>query len=788
MESYWLMAYRLRSFLLVFFSGVLLLLAVGLSAAQGHQSPHSTKSWSEAVNANGDNSHYAPLQQITKANVKNLKVAWTYPTHDAGGYTFQPLIVGDRAYVLARNSSLVALDATTGKEIWVHEKLTGIAPRGMAYWQSPDGKDRRLIFAIHQQLQEIDAETGKSILTFGTQGFIDLRVGLNRPLGDIFRIQSGSPAQVYANLVIVGSSTGENYMAPPGDIRAYDVITGKLAWQFHSIPRPGDPGYDTWPKNAYMYIGGNNVWGEISVDEKRGIVYLPTSSAKYELYGADRPGNNLFSDCLVALDARNGKLMWYFQMVHHDIWDWDNTSAPQLITVEHKGKLIDAVAEAGKTGFLYVFDRVTGKPIWPIEERPVPQSSFEDEHTSPTQPFPTVVPPFSRQSFTVKDIDPYILTDEERAALKARVAAAHNGPLFTPPGMGDTIEMPGNRGGSNWGTTSSNPHKGYVYVAGYDAPAILHMTDEAPGAPVAVAASSGAGNTGLELYSQNCAMCHGAMRTGEIGPSLIDIKDRLSLDAIRAIIRNGQGQMPSFSGMSQEKADAIAEYIYDPNLKMAPGGFHMPKSNSEVNGPDDENDVVGSGGAPAGLLAPGAKLNGAGPYGSMAGLPYPAGVPAPKRYYTNWNVMPTIIDPPWTSLVAYDLNKGTIKWKVPLGDDPQLSPKGILNTGIRQEQRGILVTATGLVFVGTSDGKLRAFDDDTGKQIWSAELPRGNRAVPAIYEVNGREYLIVSATTRVGTGVGSGAGGASMPLPPLSPNDPKPAYVVFALPQKADAK
>ena len=274
------MAYRLRSSVVLFSLVAIFLLASGHSSAQGHRKAESEKDWSAAVAAGGDNSNYAPLQQITKTNVKNLKVAWTYPTHDGGGYTFRPVIAGGRVYVLAHNNSLVALDAATGKEIWVHQKLTGIAPRGMAYWQSPDGKERRLIFAIHQQLQEIDAETGRSILTFGSQGFVDLRLGLNRPLGDIFRIQSGSPAEVYANLVIVGSSTGENYMAPPGDIRAYDVITGKLVWQFHSIPRPGDPGYDTWPKDAYKYIGGDNVWGEISVDEKRGIVYLPTSSAK----------------------------------------------------------------------------------------------------------------------------------------------------------------------------------------------------------------------------------------------------------------------------------------------------------------------------------------------------------------------------------------------------------------------------------------------------------------------------------------------------------------------------
>ena len=766
--------------------------SVGASShaiAQRDAKPAQLRTWSTAIASPGDNSNYIPLRQITKANVKDLTVAWRYPTEDSLAYTFEPLVIGRRMYVMAHNNSMVCLDAVTGKEIWVHEKLNGISNRGMTYWQSPDGKDKRLIFPIHQQLQEIDAETGKSILTFGTDGFVDLRVGLDRPLSDIFRIQAASPPKVYDNLILIGSATGENYMAPPGDLRAYDVQTGKLAWQFHTIPRPGEPGYDTWKAGAYKYIGGANVWGEISIDQKRGIAYFPTSSAKYEFFGGDRPGANLYTDCLLAINARTGKLIWYYQMIHHDIWDWDNVSAPQLLTVKHNGKDVDIVAEAGKTGFLYVFDRVTGKPLWPIVETPVPQTDLPGEITALTQPIPTIVPPFARQKFTAGDVSPYILTDEERAALKARIAAAKNGPIFTPPGFGDTIQMPGNRGGSNWGTTSSNPGKGYFYVAGYDAPAILHMTEEAPGAPVVIATTSGAGNSGLELYSQNCAMCHGASRSGEVGPSLININNRRTVDSIKSVIQNGQGQMPSFASLGDEKIDAIAQYVYSPDLKVVP----MPGLGTAVRGRGGASDtpavsgenIVGSGGAPAGEAAPGARL-GPSPYGAMAGLPYPSGVTAPKRYYTNWNVMPTIISPPWTYLVAYDLNKGTIRWKVPLGDDPQLSPLGIFNTGIRQEQRGILATATGLIFVGTSDGKLRVLDDATGKQIWSADMPGGNRAIPAMYEVDGRQYLVVSATTRPGTGVGAGALGPSMPLPPEPPNAPKRAYVVYALPEKGD--
>lgn len=745
------------------------------------------KTWSEAVNSSSDNSHYTPLKQITKENVKDLKVAWSYPTGDTIAYTFAPLVVGNRAYVLAKSNSLVALDATTGKEVWIHSKMTGISNRGIAFWQSPDGKDKRLIFAIHHQLQELDANTGKSILTFGDDGFVDLRAGLGRPTGDIFRIQASSRTQVFGNLVLVGSATGENYMATPGDIRAFNILTGKLAWQFHAIPHAGEPGADTWPKDAYKYIGGANTWGDITIDQKRGIAYFPTSSAKYELFGGDRPGKNLYTDCLVALDANSGKLLWYYQMIHHDIWDWDNVAAPQLASVKHDGKMVDIVAQAGKTGYLYVFDRVTGKPLWPIEERVVPQTDFPGETTSPTQPFPTVVPPFARQTFTADDVDPYILTDEERAALKAKIAKAKNGSIFTPPGFGDTVQMPGNRGGANWGSTSANPTKGYVYVSAYDAPALLHMTDEAPGAPKVLATTSGAGTTGLELYSQNCAMCHGATRAGELGPSLIDIAGKRTVESIKAIIQNGQGQMPSFAGLGDEKAQAIAQYIFDPKLETVPMGMGNRRDGGAATTDPETGPIVGSGGAPAGQAAPGAKLVGQNPYGAMAGLPYPPDVKAPKRYYTNWNVMPTINRPPWTSLVAYDLNTGKIRWNIPLGDDPELSPRGIFNTGIRQEQRGIMPTASGLVFVATSDGKLRAFDDDNGKQIWSADLPAGNRAVPAMYEVDGKQYLVISATTRVGTGVGAGAGTSpSMPMPPLDPKAPPPAYVSFSLPDKTN--
>ena len=372
------------------------------------------------------------LTQITPANVSQLQLAWSYPTYDNVSYRFGPIVANDVAYVLARNNSLVALDATTGKEIWIHAELQGMAPRGINYWESPDGRDRRLIYQRNGFLEAIDARTGQSILTFGANGAVNLREGLGRDPKTIGQVQSPNPGKIFENLIILGSAPGEAYLSPPGDLRAFNVVTGALAWQFHNPPHPGEFGYETWPKDAWKYVGGTNTWGEISVDPVRGIAYFPIGSPTYDYYGADRHGANLFGTSLVALDARTGKRLWHFQMVHHDLWDYDNTAAPQLTTIRHNGQLVDVVAQAGKTGFLYVFNRVTGEPIWPIEERPVPKSDVPGEESWPTQPFPTNPPPFAKQSLNENEINQYILTPEERETWKTRIAAARKGQSVHP--------------------------------------------------------------------------------------------------------------------------------------------------------------------------------------------------------------------------------------------------------------------------------------------------------------------------------------------------------------------
>jgi quinoprotein glucose dehydrogenase len=750
-----------------------------LQGESKHAEP-SHGAWSD-YGGGPDNSHYLDFTQITRQNVATLQVAWTYPSNDTISYVWNPLIVGKVMYVLARNNSLVALDATTGKEIWVHEALQGIAPRGINYWESADHSDRRLIFQRNGFIEEINAATGKSILSFGTQGIVNLHDGLGRfpTSGPLGRIQSNNPGKIFENLLLEGSATGEGFLSPPGDLRAYDVITGTLVWQFHTIPHPGEYGYDTWKKDAWLYVGGANTWGEISVDEKKGIAYFPTGSATYDFYGADRVGPDLFGDCLIALDARTGKRLWHFQAVHHDLWDYDSASAPQLITVLHNGKKVDAVAMAGKTGFLYVFDRVTGKPLWPIEERPVPKSDMPGEQSWPTQPFPTAPPAFAVQKFGPDDINPYILTPEDRAHWKQVVADALNEGMYTPPAMRDTINIPGNQGGSNWGTTAANPGSGIVYVMNVNEPAILKLSLESPrrgGGGGGARALAGSVAQGRAIYERNCQGCHGTdLRGNGNYPSLVDITSRIGADTVRSTVSGGRGPMPAF-GTDIKEADmnALLAYLTNPAAARAGRPATQPES-VPLGGP-----VVASGGAPVAkmMVAPVAAARANSPYGAMDGPPYPEGltdVPS-QRYYTGYNIMGNIIKPPYSTLTAYDLNQGTIKWQVPVGDDQRALQEGVHGTGAIGIRVGMVTTSTGLIFLAGGDRKIRAYDEQTGQVLWTAELPGQSEGIPAMYQVDGRQYLIVNATLAPG-GPAPGSGETSAP--------PR-GYVAFALPSKVN--
>ena len=730
-----------------------------LAAGQNH------KQWAD-YGGSPDSSHFVALDQINKSNVSQLQVAWVYPTEDNHAYLFNPLIAGNVMYVLAKNSSLVALNAATGKELWIHEKLPGLSTRGIAYWESKDHTDQRLIFAMNDYLEEIDARTGKSILTFGKRGLVDLKEDLGRDPRTINRIQTDTPGRVFEDLILLGSTPGEAYLAPPGDIRAYNVVTGKMVWIFHTVPHPGEVGYETWPKDAWKYTGGTNTWGEITLDEMRAIAYFPTGSPTYDYYGADRIGANLFANTLLALDARTGKRLWHFQTVHHDLWDYDLTAAPQLLTVKHDGKLVDIVAQSSKQGFLYVFDRVTGTPLWPMEERPVPESLMPGEQAWPTQPFPTAPPPFARQKITAGDVNPYILAPVERAAWSDRIASMRNEGLFTPPDVKETISLPGARGGSNWGSGAANPSKGLMYLNTQDWPTIYKLSLEDPLGKLATK-SSGA----KAVYEARCQACHGVngVRSGSGPPSLAAIQSRVAFDSFRRTVRAGRGEMPAFADVD----DATARRLFDYLGSLSPGE-PAPVDKATPRGP-----VVASGGAPGGLTP---RQNDGKQYTPLGGAAYPPGTQTPRvRYYTNWGLYPDqpfVIGPPWSSVVAYDLNSGTIKWKVPLGQDAEAAAEGAHDTGaFMAEHHGMIVTSAGLIFIAASDGKLYALDEDTGKVLWSIVLPAGSEGIPAMYEVGGRQYLVVSASSSINSG-GGHAGSVR-----VQTTGPK-GYVAFALPGK----
>ena len=734
---------------------IALMAAAGLSA-----DGQNSREWRD-YGGSADNSRFTTLKQITRSNISRLDVAWTYPYGETG---FNPIVVRGTVYGKGRNSSLIALDAATGKEIWIHEGLEGITRRGVNYWESRDGKDRRLIFSISDYLQEIDAATGKSIRTFGNNGVVDMREGLGRDPASIGRIQSNTPGKVFENLLLVGSATGEAYFSPPGDLRAYDIVTGKVVWQFHTVPHPGEFGSDTWPKDAWRYVGGTNTWGEITIDPDRGIAYFPTGSGTFDFYGADRHGANLFANCLLALDARTGKRLWHYQNVHHDLWDYDNTSAPQLTTVRHDGKTIPVVAMAGKTGFLYVFNRVTGEPIWPIEERPVPtRTDVPGEQVWPTQPFPTSPPPFARQKFTVDDINPYMLTPEEHERFKQRIASARNEGLFTPIGFSEVIHMPGNNGGSNFGSTSANPSDGTVYVISYDIPAIMRLLTPAEAAARGGRGGGAGSGPGLAVFQRDCQVCHGADRAGTPnGAPLVGVAARLSAEEIRAAVTNGKGRMLPLPHLTPADVDAVVAYLTSAD---APGRGGRGRGNAAAPA-FPPGPIVESGPA---MARPGGSGRGGRSSGPQA---YPEGIEAPAERYTmnGYGLYSNIVRPPYTTLTSYDLNKGTIKWQIPLGDDPRLASLGITGTGTAGDFKfGVISTITGLVFVAGGDDKVHVYDAATGKQLWERALGAASRGIPAMYEYKGRQYLLMTASD-------PGVGPNRNPRPDL----PR-GYVAFAL-------
>ncbi len=638
--------------------------------------------------------HYSPLAQINRSSVHELKVAWTYETGENGSYGLEttPLIINGVLYGLSPSQKVFALNAATGKLIWRFDSgIPGTQPdRGLAYWGS--GADKRVFVGIMNFVYALNADTGRPIRTFGTDGRIDLRRNLGRDPASVI-IALTSPATVYKDLLIVGGMEPETLPCAPGDIRAYDVRTGKLRWSFHTIPHPGEFGYDSWPKNAWKYAGAANNWAGMALDAHRGVLYVPTGSVSPDFYKPNEHGNDLFADCLLALNAETGKLIWYFQGVRHDLWDRDFPAPPELLTVDSHGRAIDAVAQTTKQGFVYLFNRLNGRPLFPIEYREYPSSTVPGELAAREQPLPAMPAPYARQFLTAA-----MLTDRTPAAHQWAEKQFKNfisDGQFVPFRVGrPTVLFPGFDGGAEWGGPAVDPKTGVLYVNSND----IAWTGE-------LARNQSQAGTARALYLSRCSLCHGVNLAGSppAYPSLLHIGNHLTAREIRKIIRLGRGRMPSFSSLSHNQRSALVRYL--------------------VNG---ENGTIQSSESPAVRETRAYLFTG---YNRFLD---PQGYPA--------------VAPPWGTLNAIDLNTGKYLWKIPLGEYPKLARERMRNTGT-ENYGGPIVTAGGLLFIGATsfDNKFRAFDSSTGKLLWEATLPFSGDATPATYEVNGRQYVVIAA-------------------------------------------
>lgn len=702
-----------------------------------------------------DQSRYFAASEITKENVGQMQIAWTYPSGDDQSYFFSPIIVDTTMYVLGKDYSLIAVSVLTGKEIWIHANLRGITRRGINYWESKDKKDKRLIFTLNNSLQAIDAVTGKSITSFGKDGYVDMREGVDRDPFSIRRIQAMMPGVIYDDLVVVGSAPGEGYFSPPGYVRAYNVVTGKLEWTFHTIPHPGEYGYDTWPKDAYKYVGAVNVWSEMSVDPERGIVFLALGSPTYDFYGADRLGSNLFGNSLVALNARTGERLWHYQTVHHDLWDYDLASAPQLITVNREGKKIDAIAVATKHGFVFVFDRETGEPVFPIEEKPFPASEMPGEEAWPTQPISSL-PTFTRHEVTKETLNPHF-PDSIKQQWYERLEKAKSGLYVPPSDKYETIMMPGALGGANYGNTASDPKNGMMYILTQEHASTYRLNRIEP--PKMDLSENQIAQV-KSFYTSTCQSCHGEDMKGGIGPALVNAGQYIFYTEFKDVIISGKGQMPGFAHVSEETIEALYRY-----LGGTPRRFNFPRREREETTPD--GPVVASGGA---TIPPDAQR-------SAPMTDYPEGVAHPEdRYITDYGTEWTgLAAPPWSSIFAYNLNEGTIEWRKPVGQDSayvQGDPtKGAPGGTLR---KGMVVTSTGVVFATAKGGKLYAFDADNGDILWETTLSHEVNAQPSMYTLNGKQYLVINATSNFSRDSYDHS---------KKPGALPKGYVVFALPE-----
>jgi quinoprotein glucose dehydrogenase len=658
-----------------------------------------------------ENLHYSSLKQINTNNVHRLRVAWTFESGDAyPGSEIQcnPIVIDGVLYATTPALRVVALDAASGKLIWSFDGLNGKRAshqnRGLMHWS--DGKQSRILFPLLHELLSIDAKTGKLDPAFGNQGRVDMRAAFDRPLDQI-TISASSPGAIYRDLVILGSSVPEALPTTPGDIRAYDVRTGELRWTFHTIPRPGEFGYETWPKDAWKHTGGANNWAGLVVDQKRGLVFVPTGSAAFDFYGADRHGDNLFANSIVCLDAATGARKWHFQTIRHDVWDLDFPTAPLLVRVKRDGRLIDAVAQAGKDAYIYVLNRETGESLFPFEERPIPVSNVDGELLSKTQRIPLAPEPFSRQVFTEETVTRR--TPEAHRAVMEQLRNLDFGPRFTPPSLKGTVIFPGFSGGAEWGGGAFDPETRVYYVNANEVAWILRLVTPEQLSDAARAS---------RIYESQCGSCHRSDRKGAPPeyPALDNLAGKLTESQLADRIRSGGGRMPSFATLGDPAIEALTAFL-----------LH-----------NEDHEVA----VKTGLKAPVELKYSMDGYNKFLD---PDGYPATT--------------PPWGTLSAIQLDSGKYLWTIPLGEYPELTAKGIKNTGTENYGGGI-VTAGGLFFIAATpyDNKFRAFHKKTGKLLWETTLPHAGNATPAMYEVQGKQYIMIPA----GGGRGRASGGSFM--------------------------
>ena len=644
---------------------------------------------------------YSPLAQIHAANVHKLQPAWEYHTRDANQRStmhVNPIVVNGVMYVTTPSMKAVALDAASGRELWSFDPakhnngtVIRLRNRGVAYWKGSEGE--RIFHFVRERVYGLDAKTGALITSFGENGFIDLRKNLGVDPERAF-IEMTSPGAIYKNFLIVGSRVNESYDASPGHIRAYDTVTGTFKWIFHTIPREGQPGHDTWQWMKGESYGGANAWGGVTVDEERGWVFCATGSATEDFYGGFRKGHNLFANSVLALDATTGERKWHYQTVHHDIWDYDNPTAPILVTLRTGNGSRDAVVQLTKMGFTFVLDRDTGTPLFPVHEMPVPRSNVPREETSPTQPYPIKPLPLVRQSLAEADLTN--ITPEARQFALKEFAKYIAGPMYTPPTLQGTLTIPGHMGGSEWHGASFDPMLNVLYVNVNDAPTInrLRPVHDQPG-------DSGEDpvRLGRAIYEKTCVACHGAERQGlpPVTPSLRDLKK--SRQEIEAVIVEGRNSMPAFRQFRPREMSALIAYLTSAQAAVS---SETPQGSADRYTIDTYTVFTDQHGVPA-------------------------------------------ISPPWGTLNAIDLVKGDILWKVPLGEYPQLVSKGIRNTGT-MNFGGAVATAGGVIFIAaTADEKIRAFESHSGRVLWEFQLPAGGYATPSVYMVGGKQYVAIAA-------------------------------------------